>query len=148
VDIVLGDGRISLERALAAGRPERFDVLVVDAFSSDAIPMHLLTRECFALYWKHLKPDGILAVHVTNRNIDLRGVVRALAADGGHEAAFFATDDDEARGLDGADWILITSNREFLRQPAVRKAKTPWPKDTPEPILWTDDFSNLFEVLK
>jgi len=148
VDVVLGDARISLERALAAGRPEAFDILVVDAFSSDAIPMHLLTRECFAIYWKHLKPDGILAVHISNRNLDLRPVVRALAADGDREAVFFASGTNDAQGVLPSDWVLVTSNRKFLDQPAVRKAITPWPNDVPEPILWTDDFSNLFDVLK
>ncbi|MBN2021276.1 MAG: fused MFS/spermidine synthase [Pirellulales bacterium] len=148
VDVVLGDARISLERALAEGKPEGFDILIVDAFSSDAIPMHLLTKECFEIYWKHLKPEGILAVHISNRNLDLGPVVRAAAAESGHETAWFRTHDDEARGVDAADWILVTSNRTFLDDPAIRKGQTPWEEDAPAPLLWTDDFSNMFQVLK
>jgi SAM-dependent methyltransferase len=148
VDVVLGDARISLERALAKGQPEGFDVLVVDAFSSDAIPLHLLTRECFEVYWKHLKPDGILAVHISNRMVNLQPVVRALAAEGGHEAVFVDTGDNDEKGVSSADWVLVTSNQEFLDDPAVREAITPWPEDSPEPFPWTDDFSNLFQVLE
>ena len=76
VDVVLGDARINMEQELAAGNPQQFDVLAVDAFSSDSIPMHLLTRECVELYRKHLKPDGLLCMHISNRFLDLSGVVR------------------------------------------------------------------------
>ncbi|MCX7426029.1 MAG: fused MFS/spermidine synthase [Planctomycetia bacterium] len=148
VDVVLGDARISLERSLREQGSEQFDVLVVDAFSSDAIPMHLLTRECFEVYWKHLKPDGILAVHISNRNLDLGPVARGLAAEFGHEAALFDTSDDDARGVDAADWVLVTANREFLDRAEIRDARSPWPDDARPPLVWTDDFSNLFAVLR
>jgi hypothetical protein len=148
VDVVLGDARISLERSLREQGSEQFDVLVVDAFSSDAIPMHLLTRECFEVYWKHLKPDGILAVHISNRNLDLGPVARGLAAEFGHEAALFDTSDDDDRGVDAADWVLVTANREFLDRAEIRDARSPWPDDARPPLVWTDDFSNLFAVLR
>jgi len=148
VDVVLGDARISLERALEESRPERFDLLVVDAFTSDAIPIHLLTRECFAVYWKHLKPDGVLAVHVSNRHLELEPVVRGLAEDAGRRSVRIETNGDEARGIDAAEWVLVTSNAAFLAEPAIVKATTPPPAGHRKPILWTDDFSNLFEVLQ
>jgi len=77
--VVLGDGRISLERELVNNNRQQFDVLAVDAFSGDGIPIHLLTRESFALYWEHLQPSGILAFHITNYHFDFSPVIRALA---------------------------------------------------------------------
>ena len=148
VDIVLGDARISLERQLRETGSEEFDVLVVDAFSSDSIPMHLLTRECFELYRKHLKPDGILAIHISNRHLDLGPLVRGQAAELGYEAVYFDTDADEEKGVDTADWVLVTNNREFLDAAEVKKIETPWSEDSPSPVVWTDDFSNLFELIR
>lgn len=148
VDVVLGDARISLERRLREQRPEKFDVLVVDAFSSDSIPIHLLTRECFELYWKHLKPDGILAVHISNRHLDLGPLVRGLAAEGGYEAVLFNTDSDDDNGIDSATWVLVTGNQEFLNNKDVKKIKSDWPEDSPAPMVWTDDFSNLLDVIR
>ena len=148
VDVVLGDARISLERQLREKGPEKFDVLVVDAFSSDSIPMHLLTRECFELYWKHLNPDGILAIHITNRHLDLSPLVRGLAAERGHEAVLFDTDSDDANGVDPAKWVLVTGNQEFLNGKDVKKIESDWPEDSPAPLVWSDDFNNLFEVIK
>ncbi|MBN1909873.1 MAG: fused MFS/spermidine synthase [Pirellulales bacterium] len=150
VDVVLGDARISLERALAEGRPEEFDVLVVDAFSSDSIPVHLLTHECCEIYWKHLKPDGILAIHISNRFLDLGPIVRGLANEFGHKNVMVdsKSEDDDPHGVDSATWVLVTSNDAFLESDPVRKARDAWPDNAPAPIVWTDDFSNLFQVLR
>ena len=83
----LETGRISLERELANNTRQQFDVLAVDAFSGDGIPVHLLTREAFALYWEHLRPDGILAFHITNYHFDFSPVIRALAQEVDKEAS-------------------------------------------------------------
>ncbi|MBN2294709.1 MAG: fused MFS/spermidine synthase [Pirellulales bacterium] len=147
VDIVLGDARISLEREIQNGESQKFDVLVVDAFSSDSIPMHLLTLESCELYWKHLKEDGILAIHISNRHIDLEPLVRGLADEIGYEAALFDNDDDDEQGVDSSTWVLVTNNREFLEDEEVKKHRLEWPKDARAPVVWTDDFSNLFELL-
>ena len=143
--VVLGDGRISLERELANNARQQFDILAVDAFSGDGIPVHLLTREAFALYWEHLGPDGILALHITNRHFDLSPVVRALARESGKRALRIKDVADRERGNNYSEWVLVTSNQIFLKDPFVNFRIQPWP--TLSEILWTDDYSNLFQVV-
>jgi len=150
VDIVLGDARISMERKMAAGDSQQFDVLAVDAFTSDAIPVHLLTEECFRIYWYHLKEDGILAVHISNRYLDLSPVVRvsALLSKGRFvEAMLIAKGGNDNQGTDASDWLIATNNRRFLESGVIQTAARPWPKDKPSALLWTDDYSNLFALL-
>src|SRR5262249_8945721 len=147
IDIVLGDARLSLESERAHGNRQNFDVLAIDAFTSDSIPVHLLTREAFALYFAHLaQPDGILAVHISNRQLDLAPVVRALAEALDLEAASI---DVEGRGdaIWGSTWILLASHSSVLQTTEIDEAST----DLSEARVirpWTDDFSNLFQVLK
>ncbi len=149
-DVTLGDARVSLERERAAGVSEQFDMIVVDAFSSDAIPVHLLTRECFDTFRFHLKPDGILAFHITNRYFDLRPVVRNLTVPGPSpqmQALWFNVPGSQSLGTDRTDWVLVTSNAAFLSNPDVQARVTPWPDLVPKPIKWTDDYSNLVSVI-
>jgi hypothetical protein len=148
VDVVLGDGRISLERELQSGGPQRFDILVFDAFSSDAIPIHLLTQECAQMYWQHLRPDGVLALNISNRYVKLRRVTEALAKSLGKEAVVVDSKDDPSIAQESSRWVLITSNRQFLDNPD-RKAAT-WARDEPPrpPLLWTDDFASLWQVIE
>ncbi len=146
VDVVMGDARLSLERGRARLARDPYDVLVVDAFSSDAIPVHLLTRECFALYHRVLAPDGVLAVHISNRYLDLQPLVRGLAAAFGDEVRTVHHGSDPAAGASNSTWMLLTKNRAFLDDPDVR-AIDPEPPGAPA-FVWTDDFSNLLEVLK
>ncbi len=143
--IVLGDGRISLERELANKNRQRFDILSVDAFSGDGIPVHLLTREAFALYWEHLQPEGILAIHITNLHFDLSPVIRALAREFGKQALWIKDVADRERGNNYSEWVLVTSNQTFLKDPFVNFRIAPW--STLTEILWTDDYSNLFQVV-
>jgi hypothetical protein len=147
VEVVLGDARIQLERELELGQPQRFDVLVVDAFSGDAIPMHLLTKECAEIYWAHLKPDGILAVHISNRYLDLRPVVRELAELHGKQSLLY-THRTRRRGALNSRWVLITDNERFLASEAVQSAAVPQGMQQGKGVLWTDDFSSLFELLR
>jgi hypothetical protein len=149
-DVTLGDARISLERLRARNESQQFDVIVIDAFSSDAIPVHLLTREAFETFRFHLKRDGILAFHITSRYFDLRPVVRNLVEPGPApqlEAHWFYDPGSVRDATDRTDWVLITSNQQFLAHPDVRSKITPWPDPVPKPIKWTDDYSNLVGVL-
>lgn len=143
--VILGDGRISLERELTDQNRQPFDILAVDAFSGDGIPVHLLTREAFALYWEHLGSDGILALHISNRHFHFSPVVRALARELGKQALWIKDLSDREKGNDYSDWVLVTSNQTFLKDPFVNFRIAPWP--TLEEILWTDDYSNLFHVV-
>jgi SAM-dependent methyltransferase len=147
VDVALGDARVLLEREVAAGSAEPLDVLVVDAFSGDAVPVHLLTAECNALYWQRLAPDGILAIHVSNRYLDLKPVVRKLAELAGKEARWVESFSDIDAGVDGSDWILVSDPDVFAPEIDTYFV-VPWVADSPPPILWTDDFSSLLPVVK
>jgi hypothetical protein len=143
VAVVLGDGRLALERE----PPGRFDLLVVDAFTSDAIPVHLLTREAFALYSSHLAEDGILAVHVSNRYLALSPVVRLAAESIGKEARQVDTADDPEDGnVFGATWVLVSGRKGlFERGPLSSASEIPV---RPGQRAWTDGYSNLFGALK
>lgn len=142
LDVALGDARLSLERE----PPENFDVLAVDAFSSDAIPVHLLTREAFLLYFRHLQPNGVLAVHVSNKHLDLEPVVQ-MAADSLQKVARVVDTDDEDNEVFGATWVLVTADRSFFGKPLLGTAAASV-HSARHVRLWTDDYSNLFRILK
>ena len=151
IDVVLGDARISMERERQRGESQGFDVLAIDAFSSDAIPVHLLTLECLQAYLYHLKPDGILAVHISNRYFDLSPVVRNMAqldAEHGMQALLIESRGNDLQGTDSSDWVLLTTNQQFMAEAEVQRSLTPWSEATPRPILWTDDYTNLFSLLR
>lgn len=147
VKLVMGDARLSLEREAAEGRSKAFDLLALDAFSGDAIPLHLLTKEAFAAYWDRLKPDGVLAVHISNHYLNLGPLVRGLAGLSGREALRIENFKDTKNGSDASTWILVTNSRVFLDDPAVRSITVNWRVDE-APIVFTDAFSNLFELLR
>jgi hypothetical protein len=138
-----GDARISLTREA----PQNFDVLVIDAFSGDAIPVHLLTTQAMAVYRRHLAPGGILAFHVSNQYLDLTSEIAALADASGMEARLVDTPPQEARGEFRATWVLVTNNAAFLAQPQVAAFARQIP---PKPGLraWTDDYSSLLPLLQ
>ncbi len=147
IDVVLGDARMQMEKERAAGDLQRFDVLAVDAFSSDAIPMHLLTRQCVELFREHLNPDGLLCLHISNRFLNLKPVARSLAQAVGCECVLFDCTRDSEQGLDYSMWVILTDNKKFLETPAIRDAITPWKADEVPPLLWTDDYCSLWQVL-
>jgi len=151
VDVVLGDARISMEREKTRMQPGNFDVFAVDAFSSDAVPVHLLTRECYQNYWYHLKKDGILALHISSRYFNLSPVIRSLAAldkERGTRALLIEDPGSALQETDSTRWVLLTSNQEFLAIPDVQSAVTAWPLEDDPPLLFTDDYSNLFRLLQ
>ena len=141
--IVEGDARINLEKDIREGNPQEFDILVVDVFSGDAIPVHLLTSQAFDVYLKHLADGGVMAIHITNRHLDLMPVVRDLAIR--NRMNWLLT-----RTSKTFDWVLVAKsvilddmvngvgkNYKFVRVEPSRRV-----------VHWTDDYSNLFEVLK
>lgn len=148
VQTVVGDARIALARELENGGSQQFDILVIDAFSGDAPPTHLLTREAFDLYWTHLAPDGILAVNITNQHLDLSSVVRTPAEERGKQAVLISNSPRQRDRIDLARWALITDNQKFLMSESVREHVTPWSTDAISRVAWRDDYSNLLGLIK
>ncbi len=158
VGVVLGDARVSLER----DPPQGYDVIVLDAFSSDAIPVHLLTREAFEIYRSHLKPDGTIAVHISNAYLDLRPVVFAQADHLGLSRVLVsdirgknrrpeearAAGEDARAGLQTSFWVLATGDPTLLESPVVRRQSSLPQTEVRRIRLWTDDDSNLFDILR
>jgi hypothetical protein len=146
-EVVLGDARVQMERELAAGQSHDFDVIAVDAFSSDAIPLHLLTAECGDIYRQRLAPGGLLLLHISNRLLNLEPVARGLARHLGWKAVTFESGDETETGESTATWVLMTNNAEFLLRPGMAQ-EVSWTGKGRSPILWTDDFASLWHVLK
>jgi SAM-dependent methyltransferase len=143
VDVILGDARLSLEREA----PQNYDVLVLDAFSGDAIPVHLLTAQAIALYRRHLKPNGVLAFHISSQYVDLAPVLAAEAQHAGLTAFGFHADTNTSLGEFQSDWVLMSAKAQFFRQPEVANAANPLPQ-RPDLPLWTDDFNSLLPLVK
>jgi SAM-dependent methyltransferase len=138
VDVLIGDGRLLLER----DPPQAFDILAVDAFSGDAIPVHLLTREALAVYARHLKPDGLLALHITNTYLDLRHVTGRLAQAAGWDAVLIEDQGDKSQLTLRSLWVLAGCSAALKPlQHGQRLVSAPGD-------LWTDDYSNLYRTLR
>ena len=148
VTVVTDDARLALERELAEGQPQNFDVLVLDTFSSDSIPVHLVTKECFALYLQHLAPNGILAAHISNRHLDLKPVFERLAQE--HSLSILLVDRSVQPDNDGfpSQWLLMSRDPASLQIPALLEHATTLDEVSTSLRLWTDDYSNLFQILK
>lgn len=146
-DIVLGDGRLSLEREA----PQNYDVLAIDAFSGDSIPMHLVTRQAMAAYIRHLKPDGVIVFQATNRFVDISPVVERLAAEFGYSAVLVSDQPDGAGGYEywnsSTDQIVVTRNKTLLAAEPVHSVAQPL-EPRPGFRIWTDDFYNMLHILK
>jgi SAM-dependent methyltransferase len=142
LDVIMGDARLSLE----SEPPQNFDVLAVDAFSSDSIPVHLLTKEAMDLYFRHLRPDGILAVHISNRYLNLQPVLQGEVHATGKIARVVDTEDDDTQDVFGATWVLITAPAPGFTGEELSSSA---PLDSKVILrLWTDGYSNLFKILK
>jgi SAM-dependent methyltransferase len=142
IETVLGDARLTMERE----PPQHYDLIAIDAFSSDSIPVHLITREAMAVYLKHLKPNGVIAFHVTNRFLRLAPVVKAIADEHGLDSALIV-DEAETSDLAKTDWVLVTRNSNLLAAKNIVAATTPI-ESIPDLRVWTDDYNNLFRILK
>jgi len=147
VKMIPGDARISLERELDEGNSQNFDVLVLDTFSSDSIPVHLVTKEAFALYLAHLAPDGIIAAHITNLHLDLQPVFWQLAQYYDLSMARVNYPGDSNGGY-ASHWILLSRNPALLTAPAIQERSVDLTGYSTNIKLWTDDYSNLFQILK
>jgi len=142
IEIALGDARLSLAREPA----QAFDLLAVDAFSGDAIPVHLLTQEAMAVYLRHLKPEGVLAFHVTNHFLKLAPVVKQIA-DASGLASALVVDELDTDLLFKSDWVLVTRSRDWLQRDDIVNS-TRAIDDIPGLRPWTDDFNSLFQILQ
>ena len=147
-DVTLGDARVRMEQELVQGQTHDYDLIAVDAFSSDSIPLHLLTAECADLYRQRLAPGGVLAFHISNRALNLEPVVRALAGHLGWSAGNIVSADDKTLGEDSSRWVLLTENAALLRERQVAESLVGWTLPPQPPVLWTDDFASLWHVLK
>jgi spermidine synthase len=145
VEIVEGDARLSLEHE-DENQP-RYDVLVLDAFSGDAIPVHLLTREAMALYSRRLQPQGVMAFHVSNNYLDLAPIVRQLAESAGYQCLAVKNHADKENHVLAAEWVLVTKNSRLLDNEALRLHAVAVPERR-DLRIWTDDFNSLLPVLK
>jgi len=141
-EVVMGDARLSLERE----PNQQFDLLVMDAFSGDSVPVHLVTREAFRTYFRHLKPGGILAVNVTNRYLDMTPVMERAASDFGKLAVLFDYQPMDDLLCYESAWMLVMDPSTYagMRQKGVGRVMQP----NPQFREWTDDFSNMQRILK
>jgi hypothetical protein len=150
IKLVLGDGRVSLKKQLDDSGSQQFDVLVIDAFSGDSIPQHLLTQEALSLYFKHLKQDGVLAIHISNSHLDLTPLVRGLAGILDKKITYIETQANK-EDEHNVQWVLLTNNQFFLNDARVKIYRSAWPdENTPmkRDIVWTDQHSEIMSVLK
>ncbi len=143
VEIVAGDARLSLEREF----PQNFDVLILDAFSSDAVPVHLLTEEAFELYLRHTKPGGLIVFQVTNRYLDLVSVVARHAENRAFRSALIRQESTIYFEKSPSAWFLMTRSPTMLETPTIRESKIPLPINPSIPV-WTDNYHNLFQILR
>jgi spermidine synthase len=144
IEIVPGDARLSL----AHEPSQKYDVLVIDAFSGDAIPVHLITREAVDLYRRHLAPGGIIAFHVSNKYLNLVPVVHQEAQNAGLDDAYIVSKDDEDKtGAYESDWVLMTDNAGFLSKHQLQDS-TYEIASKPGLRLWTDDYNSLLPILR
>ncbi|MGQ0509526.1 MAG: fused MFS/spermidine synthase [Betaproteobacteria bacterium] len=144
IEMSLGDARLNLEREA----PQNLDVLAVDAFSSDAIPVHLITKEALAAYLRHMKPDGIVAFHVSNRFLDLVPVVGRIAKENGAHAVVVYDEGEGNEDKTTSDWVLVSRDPQALEAPKIKAAKPVVPEERAAWRTWTDDYSNLVQILK
>ncbi|HYN64599.1 MAG TPA: fused MFS/spermidine synthase [Candidatus Limnocylindrales bacterium] len=143
IERVLGDARLALER----DSPQSFDVLAVDAFSGGSVPIHLITAEAMEVYLRHMQPAGVIAFHVSNRYLALAPVVEKIALAKGLHAVLVGDQPDKSTNLDATDWVLVSRDPQALMREPIRGA-TSRPEPIPGLEPWTDEFSNLFGVLK
>jgi hypothetical protein len=147
LEFAVGDARLSMERELEAKQPQRYDVLAIDAFSSDSIPVHLITREAIEIYRRELAPGGVVAVHISNRFLDLKPVLANIAAATGMSARLVNDVPADETGASSTDWVLLAENDEPFSHPTLADRVEPM-EPNPAFSVWTDQFNNLLDVLK
>ncbi|MCX6060343.1 MAG: fused MFS/spermidine synthase [Chloroflexi bacterium] len=148
VTVVTGDARISLEQELSSGQRQNFDILVLDTFSSDSIPIHLVTKEAFTLYLEHLAPNGVIAAHISNRHLNLQPVLWKLAQEFDLQMVMINKPASADAGSFPSEWVLLTQDPLLFEIPAIKSRAIPFTDFDSSVRLWTDDYSNLFQILK
>ncbi|MEP2652551.1 MAG: fused MFS/spermidine synthase, partial [Paraglaciecola sp.] len=147
IQVVLGDGRISLQQNLNVNHKNTLDILVIDAFSSDAIPTHLLTKEAFEVYWQHLKPNGLLVIHTSNNHLDLKPVIYALGNHQNKQSLVFNNSQNQNTKY-VSEWVVVTNEQTFIHKPQVLIHAKNLKYSNQQSTNWTDDFNSLLSVLK
>jgi spermidine synthase len=146
IDVRIADGRLGLEQELMQQEKDRYDVIVMDAFSDDTIPVHLLTKEAIAIYEQRLAPDGALAVNIANNYLDLSPLMRTISSSAEMSVVFAqATIDDYP--TEAINWALFSKNKQFLQSLPIKKAKLPTSAYRHVP-MWTDQYSNILSLLR
>ena len=148
ITTALGDARVQLQKEAAAGQTQDFDIIAVDAFSSDNIPVHLITAEAADLYAKRLAPGGMLLLHISNRVLDLEPVARGIAQHLGWRAVQFVSEERPSTGERAATWVAMSPDPDLFDRADVARKATPWTDSARSPLAWTDDFASLWHVLK
>lgn len=143
IETLLGDARLTMEREPA----QRYDVLAIDAFSSDSIPTHLMTYQAMGVYLKNMRADGVIAFHVTNRFLSLAPVVKRIADEYGLHTALINDEPDDASDFAKTDWVLVSRSAAAIAHPRITEATAAISKIAGL-RLWTDNFNNLFKILK
>ncbi|MBN9435808.1 fused MFS/spermidine synthase [Bosea sp. (in: a-proteobacteria)] len=146
VEIVLGDGRLLLEREVEGGRSQNYDVIVMNAFRGASPPMHLMTKEAFDIYLRHLKPDGVLAINFELDTLEVAPLHRGLAAASGLDVSWVETASENGCE-DPISWALYTRDKGFWEVPEVKAAMSPWRDGSQSRLLWTDRNSNLMSIV-
>ena len=147
VDVLLGDGRLVLERQLKANDGQKFDVLVLDAFRGASPPMHLMTKEAFAIYFGHLAENGILAVNFELDTFEVAPLHRGLAKQFNTTVHWFETKTDNDYCSAPISWAVYTQDKAFVEAPIVRRAASPWRDGGKSELVWTDKDSNLMSIV-
>jgi hypothetical protein len=148
IDVIFGDARIRLEEELQEGSPQLFDVLIMDAFSGDAIPVHLLTREAIDIYWKHLRKDGLLLLHITNQFVDLEPLAIGAAREHGCRILRVVRDSDPTQGTFWSKWMILTSSDAFGEESNIFHEITDLGGNEAASTIWTDDYASLWSVIR
>ena len=146
VDVKLGDARVTLQNELNSGQNNEFDLLIVDAFSGDLIPTHLMTHEAFLLYQQHINTQGVMALHISNRHLSLLPVIMQHSRSLDMQVMLFETPGDGNQH--DAQWVVLTNNSQLTQSPKLIYKQTLIAKDQYQDVLWTDDYSSLLPILK
>jgi spermidine synthase len=142
IEIVLGDARLSLDRQPS----QQYDILVLDAFSGDTIPVHLLTREALEIYLQQIAEDGVIALHISSRYVNLIPVVLELASHFGLSSVLISQEQSDRFRTSPSNWMLLTRNQQFLQREPIRAASSQ-PERWDDFPLWTDQYNNLLQIL-
>jgi hypothetical protein len=146
VDIKLGDARVTLQNESDLGKPNAFDLLIIDAFSGDLIPTHLMTNEAFLLYQEHINAQGVIALHISNRHLSLMPVIMHHSRNFNMNVMLFET---PGNGIEhDAQWMVLTNNNQLIQSSRLVNSQTVISKRQSKEVLWTDDYSSLLSILK